>query len=1131
MESFFMKDIKGARLYKEAEGLITKGNHIKALEILEDVLSVHWEASDSWLLHIEQGKVFMELAEKAEDHDVEIAYLLGCIGCLSNHVKASQLCAQSLQFLAKHLGSVLYYKNCLVKAKEALADTNINKLSSATPVGFRNLVIGKNKEMESLINAAEFKIAASKTSPLIPEPKVRESKKSAEPSGDDFKRLRSYWVGLDVKIKREFMKVNIAKLASFVEGVHKGKGLDAFKRVIASGRKDSRWTFWMCRTKCLKKFSSAEECKNHLVLEHAADLKHSSEKDVVKRIGKDWARKMSIGSWEPVDALAAIDMIKNQLENVKSFASKSKNGWSTEWPIAADEERGKLLKEIKLLLVSLCDHKILSCSIRDWVMHFPATYLRKLEVSGPNFDESHLAETPQSICFLECHELNQIIDFLKTIKCQRNDGTDLVCRAVNSVLGHIRVKEKIDFDPEFLYLLLDRRLLKTNINTFDDEGTINVCDPSAHYAKAPAYGDDIISWLTDYDSVDKTFPRPIREHNFGIWVAVMKAVQLTCKTLGTKYAKKVQVLEYDAALTVIEIICMSEDERRKNLPEDQWSIYASLLCDSCVEGAPAKLFLCAVRDVLEGASHPTFDFPDLEDCLNLIHERKSLSDNSVLKSIDLLRSVVTQKVLLMDSKILLIDNSRISLLDNLTRLSAFDNRIYILQLLKPFLLNEIVNMESKAKSDAAEADLLMEVEKKKPQSKKKNNNSKKEKKPQSKKENRSNKKNSTSKSSPCDKSVEHKPAVHLEPESTSSSLKTVEEDSMETGDARANEIQEEEHHQLEESFVQNNDGPDMQNKPGEDLLLEHLESAAGEAATRYNSAFDVTLKALLNIKIFKEYLMRNRQPFHDHLEEQVPSSLQNFFTSVVSEVIENKGIYSCLLSDLLADLEEVHSMSSKAAEVLVAILEFWHCWKNPERESLVTRLFTLEENERISCTKCQRKPNYPEQSSYGIVMAADSIRDLKCALGNTEFVDILKVIRMEYKIFCDIKTGGCGKTNFVHHIISRCPPIFIIVLEWEKSESEKEIFETTKALEWEINISRLYEGLELNTNYRLVSMVGCGEEEEVEEHICIVYEKNRWVNLRHAAVEGEFVGNWKSVVRFCGERKVRPEILFYEAVR
>ncbi|KAG7586448.1 Peptidase C19 ubiquitin carboxyl-terminal hydrolase [Arabidopsis thaliana x Arabidopsis arenosa] len=252
---------------------------------------------------------------------------------------------------------------------------------------------------------------------------------------------------------------------------------------------------------------------------------------------------------------------------------------------------------------------------------------------------------------------------------------------------------------------------------------------------------------------------------------------------------------------------------------------------------------------------------------------------------------------------------------------------------------------------------------------------------------------------------------------------------------------------------------DLINKPTDDLL--------SEAATRYRSALDMTLK---------------------------------FFNSIQSSV---------------------------AAKVLVVILEFCHFWKSPERESLVTRLFTLEVYERMSCRKCRSKPNYLEQSSYGIVVAADSIRDLKCALGNIEFEDILKVIRMKDKMLCDIKTGGCGKDNFVHHTISRCPPIFTIMLEWEKNETEKEISETTMALYGEIDISRLYKGLdELNTKYRFVSMIGCGEE---RNYNCLVYKKNRWVHFRHETLAEEVVGDWKSVVRFCGERNVRPEILFNES--
>ncbi|XP_019093447.1 PREDICTED: uncharacterized protein LOC104739333 isoform X2 [Camelina sativa] len=1080
MEPSFKDDEEGAQLLRDLKRHVREGNYIKALEIIDDLILVHGEDKDGWHFRLKQGHIFLGLAQKAESPDVDVAFLLSSVECLWEDDELSPLCANSLHMLGKKLGSVLYLKMSVEKAKHGLSLTWAGDPDSVGPLTLEDQKVldEKNNGLLEVIKDAESRIASSKT--LVgstienSEQRVSESKKSPDPREGSVKRLRSFWVGLDVKIKREFLKVSIAKLSSSVEGIerYKAKGRDALEQVLASAKKDRKWTFWICRTLCSKKFSSAEECKKHLEQQHGADFKLSSEKDMVKRIGKDWARKISVGSWEPVDAVAAVEMINNRLADVKAFASKSKSGWSKEWPIAVDEERSKLLKEIKLLLVSFCDKKILSGSLRDWMMRFPVKHLVKLEVSEQSIVDLRLVETPQSICFLESHELSQILDFLNNIKCERNDGTDAVCRAVDSFLGRTLVKEKIDFDPQFSYLLLDKTLLKSNTAPapFDDEGTISVFYPNAHYAKAPAHGDDIISWLTDYNSVDKTFPRPIREHNLDIWLAVLKAVQFTCRTLRTKYAKKVHVLDYDAALTIIQNMCISEDKRRRNLQEDQWNRYASLLCDRCEEEVPGnstKLFLCAVRDVLEGALHPKFDFPDLEDGMNLIRDRKSLSDDRVLKSIDLLKSVVTQKVVLIDSKILVIDNSRISLLNNLTRLSIFDNRIYMLQLLKPFLLSEIVTMESKAKSDAAEAELLLEEEKK----------------PQSVKKNRSNKKTSTSKSRPRDKTVEHKPSVNLEHESTSSPLKMVAEDSMEPEDALANEIQEEEHHQLEENYsVQNNDDPDLRNL-GEDTLLEHFEPAAAEATTRYNSAFDVTLKAILNIKIFKEDLMRNRQPFYDHLEEQVLPALQKFFDAFVSEVIKNdEGIYSGLLSDLLAYLEEVHYMSSKAAEVLVAILEFWHCWKNLDRESLKeVKLSTATFLWHCYGSRFSQRPE-----------------------------------------------GGCGKTNIVHHILSKRPPIFIIVLEWEKSETEKEVFETTKALEWEIDISRLYEGVEPNTKYRLVSMVGCGEEEE--DHICIVYEKNRWVKLRRTAFEGEVVGNWKNVVRYCGGRKVRPEILFYEAV-
>ncbi|KFK27934.1 hypothetical protein AALP_AA8G449900 [Arabis alpina] len=953
------------QLVTEARDSFAKGDHIRALQKIEDLIVVHRQADVSCFLHFEEAKLFIGLAKKTENPDVEFAYVLAAVACVSGIFQLSHFCAHGLYDLADQSGSVLYYKIFLKKAKQALS---LILPHDANPRSQEDLK-ERSKRLEGFIKNAEVKIAESKTSPLQkPESKVYEPKKSPDPWKDERKELRLYWVGLDIKIKRDFLKVNTEELLRFTEGVHKRGGRDTLEAILASAREDRKWIFWMCRrTSCSKKFSSAEECRKHLEQEHAADFKPPSEKDMVERIGKKWAHKITTGAWEPVNAVTAVEMINNPLEDGERF--KSNSGWSKEWPLAVDEE------------------------------------------------------------------------------------------------------ERI--------LLVDKRLLKSNCVPFDDEVTINVLGPDEHYANAHAKGDDIISWLVDYPLVDKIFPRPIREHNFDIWLAVLRAVQFTCRTLGTKYAQKVHVLGYEAALTVLENLCMREGDRRKNLQEDQWNSYASLLCVRCEQCATeysfsSKSLLCTVLDVIEGALHPRYYIPRLEDCMRRIRDHKSPNDDLVLNSIHHLKFVNTQKALLKDSKILLIDNSRTRLLDNLTRLSVFDNRTYMLQLLKPFMLDKIVNMEFEAKSDPANADLLLKEENKSQSEKKKKN--------------KNSKRPSTSM---LEKIVEHEPSVNLAPEGTSPSLEMVKEESVDPEeDTLASDNQE------EASKVDH----DMPKMPGEDSLPEHLESALGEAVATYNSAFDMTLRALLNAKVLEEDLKHNGQPFHG---EQVPCALRNH---------------------LLASLKEVNPMSSDAAEVLVDILEFWHCWKNPERESMVTRLFTYEEKERVSCRKCRRESNDPEQSAYGIVVAAHSVRELKGAFGNMKFVDILKLIRMENKMQCDVETGGCGKTNYVHHIINKSPPIFTIVLEWEKSETEKEISETTKALDWEIDMSRLYEGLEPNTNYRLVSMVGCCE----EEHICLAYEKTRWVNLRRESFAGEVVGDWKKVVKFCEERKVRPKIMLYE---
>ncbi|KAG7598665.1 hypothetical protein ISN44_As06g028940 [Arabidopsis suecica] len=652
---------------KRAKDLFCKSEYIKALEIIEENINL-FQRNDMVEVNYRQGSILKALAEETENMELEFIYMLGSVECFSRIPMGSVYTASLLFKMAEQTGADLYYKKSLNQAKDCLF-----RLRQPEFEDFASEFNSKIEELEYIIETSETRIAVSK---------IRVWEQSKEPNEQEETKnsrfdsvvngLRSYWMGLDVEIKRNFMKVITADLKANVKITDGKEGQQALEQILTYARKNGKWKLWICRT-CLTRFSNPEECTNHLEQEHVAEFK---PKDMLpQRISDVWASQISVGGWEPVNAAAAVEMIKNQLEDVKKFSYE--NGWSKDWPLTVGEERSKLLKEIKQLLVLFCDVKILSCSIRDRVMDFVA---KKLEVSEDSLTYSRLVETPQGICLLECHELSQVLAFLRRVKCERDDGTDVVRRAVDSFCNATRYREKLDFDSDFSTLLLDKRLLQGKVSRYDDEGTVNVFDPNVHYAKAHASGDDYMSWLSDYSSGHTSFrfPRPIRAHNLGIWVAVMRAVQFTCRSLATKYAKKSQLLDHETALSDVRKLCSSEDDRRKNLKTDEWKNYKSVLCDRCEDGDAAKTFSDAVGDVLNKSS-------ELES------ENLSDEDVLVLESIKLLKSEVNNKVALIDSKILLIENTRISLLSDLTKLAVFDYRYYIHHPLRVFLLAHLMN--------------------------------------------------------------------------------------------------------------------------------------------------------------------------------------------------------------------------------------------------------------------------------------------------------------------------------------------------------------------------------------------------------------------------------------------------------
>lgn len=94
---------------------------------------------------------------------------------------------------------------------------------------------------------------------------------------------------------------------------------------------------------------------------------------------------------------------------------------------------------------------------------------------------------------------------------------------------------------------------------------------------------------------------------------------------------------------------------------------------------------------MKGETCPKFDLSDLEGCLQIIRkQRNNVGSDTVLISIKHhLESMVKEKMALIDSKILLTENSRINLLNDLTRIAFFDLRSYIHPPLKKFLIEAL----------------------------------------------------------------------------------------------------------------------------------------------------------------------------------------------------------------------------------------------------------------------------------------------------------------------------------------------------------------------------------------------------------------------------------------------------------
>ncbi|EOA22696.1 hypothetical protein CARUB_v10003402mg [Capsella rubella] len=642
--------------HKLATTYFERGYIVKALKVIAKSLSspsVHGEEKE--MFDFLEGEILEELGKNSGNLGLKFTYMVGSVESFSKIDSYPLFYAYALFNLVHHYESAVFYKIALrqaQKARDFLASMMMSPENASSLPDLR----ADRQFLELKIDTLEAKIADGPVAdmPVGPPPSICRFGQVQDIK--DVERMKSYWLGLDDNFKRGFMKVRIAEFEKYVKAK---TGRKDFKKVIKYVQKTQKWIAWNCRN-CEGLFSTSDECRDHIEQEHAAGSKASSRKHTPQRINDDWAKKVRCGSWEPVDAAAALQMIEHQYSDVKRFAYQG--GWCKDWPLARDAERSAALRGIRSLLVPLIEHKVLLDSFRDRVIH---SLVENLGVSREKLSDCRLVETPQSICFLECHELNQILAFISSFKFERYDCVDLVSRAVETVWQSTRFKERIDFDLKETFLLLDKRLLRGQVDHFDDEGRVNHFEPTVHYARVHPRGDDIVTWLKHRFPEDDgfAFPEPVSMHNFDIWVAVMRGFHFTCKTLETKYAKRLTLIEYYEALTEVREICQKEKND---------TALTQFIHDHCDDDSDDEL-MSAIK------------------CLEATVKEKVhlVSCTFLIKSSININLFSFPNVTLMDSRIFLIEESKTQFVTCLTKLACIDYRTYICPPLKIFLVDAL----------------------------------------------------------------------------------------------------------------------------------------------------------------------------------------------------------------------------------------------------------------------------------------------------------------------------------------------------------------------------------------------------------------------------------------------------------
>ncbi|XP_042509896.1 uncharacterized protein LOC122085504 [Macadamia integrifolia] len=130
-------------------------------------------------------------------------------------------------------------------------------------------------------------------------------------SADRMDQIRSYWNSMTLDKKHSLLEVSVRDVRTYFSSSKDGMASEILSEALAFAEANKTWKFWMC-CRCNEKFIDCESHIQHVVREHMGNLSPKLQSILPQEVDTDWVDMLLNGSWKPVDASAALNILENQ---------------------------------------------------------------------------------------------------------------------------------------------------------------------------------------------------------------------------------------------------------------------------------------------------------------------------------------------------------------------------------------------------------------------------------------------------------------------------------------------------------------------------------------------------------------------------------------------------------------------------------------------------------------------------------------------------------------------------------------------------------------------------------------------------------------------------------------------------